>query len=383
MLNETQKHTLRSILIQHLEDVQELSKDSPQDALTALKTITDNEVYKDNKDNIIKWTVEDCVDNLRNILSHPYPQNVYKRNSFQVADGDPAMSYYHDENGEVKQEPSGLLGLTIQNDKTAEAVTGNDVVRYVHEMIENEREIYQVRQEEREKAKAEFEQEQKKHLQKIQQLKEDKRSSDKKLEQLTEQVNELLANIETKKKKIKKMKEDVHYSFEDIVFMNKKDIINSKSIQYYESLHNKIKNANVWFHFRYPVIGRALVYLDADPDLTRLFNDHHFDNHGNNIIDKIAEQLEKHPDLIEKVEVKYGGKTLSADILSQLKIAEVKKDNSVTKYLMNLIKYSFGKGRHPGAYQSQECENVGDGCSNNSHIENVEQNRGKSVAIRT
>jgi len=140
-LNETQKNIIEGVLAFNFDELDELN--FPIEVLDAMisPSIPEEESFSHPK-------IRGIIEKIRDILSHPCPQNRYIGDPSAASgqdDGIIGNEVFFWENGfgsTVKHEQRGLLGLTARNDSTALPVTKEAVVSYIHALIRKKRAEY-------------------------------------------------------------------------------------------------------------------------------------------------------------------------------------------------------------------------------------------------
>jgi hypothetical protein len=131
-LNGTQKNLIEGTLSFPLEDIAALESSEATKALNAIiqEHISLEEIaYFQAKD---VWS---SIKMIRDILSHPCPQNRTESYPYFGTPSNPNNIVYKNSSGNAAEEPKGLLCLTAKNDVTAPAVTKEAVVDYIHSLI--------------------------------------------------------------------------------------------------------------------------------------------------------------------------------------------------------------------------------------------------------
>lgn len=153
MLNNTQRQILNVTFEYFFDDiVDELAEDklklSPSEQLNlsslGIAAITDDDIYKKKSEEFKKLGILGYIDDARKILIHPCPQNRSTGSPYLGSIGCDANGckngrVYYEPNGHgkgIKDEPQGILGLTGQNDNTAEPIGKVDVVQHVKLLVE-------------------------------------------------------------------------------------------------------------------------------------------------------------------------------------------------------------------------------------------------------
>lgn len=157
MLNEFQQQVLQCVVNSITLNIVESDHVSTQHAILALRSVRNNALYTTYHSLLesLDLLVEQ-IDRLREIYSHPCPQNPHV--------GCPYLGYGDDGYDECADEvvlstgeqgstiirmKRGLLGLTSLNDTTTVAVTKRDVINYVGRLLDTELvRLYQLNAEE-------------------------------------------------------------------------------------------------------------------------------------------------------------------------------------------------------------------------------------------
>ncbi|MES2356148.1 MAG: hypothetical protein V4568_17440, partial [Pseudomonadota bacterium] len=138
-LNETQKNILEGTLNYLLGDVSEFNNKSHAYKVLELMS-SPNSMSLSEKNKLQQWDVLGEVEQIREILAHPNPQN--RSVSYPYIGQEPGMALSYPYGAEhieanLQREPLGLLGLTASNDDTALPVTKADVTEYIIKEINN------------------------------------------------------------------------------------------------------------------------------------------------------------------------------------------------------------------------------------------------------
>ncbi|MBI3231938.1 MAG: hypothetical protein HYZ51_02565, partial [Candidatus Doudnabacteria bacterium] len=115
-----------------------------------------------------------------------------------------------------------------------------------------------------------------------------------------------------------------------------------------------IQKGVVRFDFNGRWHDHTFCYLDVDPDISRLFQERHFDYNGHNLIEDLQKSLQANPKLIQAVSLtqKDLHTKISSEILTSIQITFPHPgQDPVIHYLSACICYSFGQGSFPGEYQ--------------------------------
>lgn len=133
-LNGTQKNIIEGTLSFYFDTIDELK---PKTAIKALYAMLQPDM--DEKDIILfkEKEVFDIINTVREILSHPYPQN-RSENGVYIEDlYDTDIIAYKDNDAKLAFEFKGLLSLTARDSETTLHVTTNAVVTYINSLIRN------------------------------------------------------------------------------------------------------------------------------------------------------------------------------------------------------------------------------------------------------
>jgi tetratricopeptide (TPR) repeat protein len=131
MLNEIQKQLLSNLFKTYILDKLEEST-----AYNTLCALTNDSIFNQHKKTFERLHILENIEYFRNILQHPYPQNVAVSQEDVPSD---SVVKYRDFKGNFIIEPKGILGLTSLNDDTVtEPVTRRDVFNFIHSIIEKE-----------------------------------------------------------------------------------------------------------------------------------------------------------------------------------------------------------------------------------------------------
>ena len=131
-LNGTQRNIIEGLLKDYIDDILALNQ---SDAIKALQAVIAENVLAEEKALFEKQDIWADVAFIREILTHPCPQNRAVSYPYFGAPSDPSMVVYKDSDGNVAFEQKGLLGLTARNDSTAPPVSKEAVVIYIHELV--------------------------------------------------------------------------------------------------------------------------------------------------------------------------------------------------------------------------------------------------------
>jgi hypothetical protein len=131
-LNGTQKSIIESVLSTYLDNILMFNK---SEALYALSVVYQEKISVDEQEILTKQNIWEDVLFINQILMHPCPQNrVVNYAYFGSSDLDTIV--YKDQNGKPAFEKKGLLGLTVWNDPNTTSVIKEDVVQYIHQLID-------------------------------------------------------------------------------------------------------------------------------------------------------------------------------------------------------------------------------------------------------
>ena len=132
-INETQKNiiesTLNLMLFDYLEDI------DPTTVVHVLNAVTESNLSDAISQSLISLNLYESVKQIRDILSHPCPQNRTENYPYFGAPEDSNRVVYKDKNGRAAFETRGLLSLTARNDDTATPITREATIRVVLELI--------------------------------------------------------------------------------------------------------------------------------------------------------------------------------------------------------------------------------------------------------
>jgi tetratricopeptide (TPR) repeat protein len=135
MLNNTQKQIMEATFQYLFDGIKE--NVTYEQAILGLKAITDDDVYQAEQIMLTNAGIKESVDQVRHIYRHPSPHTRAHGNPSMPQE--PGIVVWRDQlTHQTRQEPLGLLGLTAQNDNTAELVTARDVKEYIHVLINQE-----------------------------------------------------------------------------------------------------------------------------------------------------------------------------------------------------------------------------------------------------
>jgi Flp pilus assembly protein TadD len=135
MLNNTQKQIMEATFQYFFDEIK--GNVTYEQAILGLKAITDDTLYQAQQTLLTSIGIKETVDQVRRIYHHPSPHTRYPGNPSMAQE--PGMVVWLDPfTHQIRREPLGLLGLTAQNDNTAEPVTARDVREYVHILINQE-----------------------------------------------------------------------------------------------------------------------------------------------------------------------------------------------------------------------------------------------------
>lgn len=143
-INGTQKNIIETIFIFYFEQITELP---PRDAITAFKSITTETIPDSDIEQFKKQDIWECIEQARNIIFHPCPQNRSIDYPYFCPPLDSTMVVYKNTDGKPALEKKGVLNLTVHNDKDT-SITKEAVVDYVQVLINAEI----VKQEKKERA---------------------------------------------------------------------------------------------------------------------------------------------------------------------------------------------------------------------------------------
>jgi hypothetical protein len=139
-INATQKNIIEGTFRQMFDSIAELK---PSDAIKALKAIISKDFFDKVEEQLEKQGILECVQQAREILTHPHPQNRSTSNPYLGKPWDSTLVVYKDNNGKPAFEKQGLLSLTARNDNET-SVTREAVVDYIHELVNEEINRYQL-----------------------------------------------------------------------------------------------------------------------------------------------------------------------------------------------------------------------------------------------
>ncbi len=133
-INETQKNAIEGTLRFIFDTIAELT---PLNAIQALKAIIAPVLSEAKSERLERQDVLDCVQQVREILSHPSPQNRSTNYPYFGEPRDPTIVVYKDLHGKPAFEKKGLLSLTaLDNEDTS--VTKEAVDNYIHQLVDTE-----------------------------------------------------------------------------------------------------------------------------------------------------------------------------------------------------------------------------------------------------
>lgn len=135
-LNPEQQYEVKSILAMYLDDL----TDGVPNSLTirALElALSTNEVTPNLLAKFIEINIWETIKQIRNILSHPYPQNRSTNYPYFQEPADHEMVVFKDEHGRPAFEKKGLLSLTAKDDEKSK-ITREGVCHFVKSQIQVE-----------------------------------------------------------------------------------------------------------------------------------------------------------------------------------------------------------------------------------------------------
>lgn len=133
-INGTQKCIIESTLKFVFDAISELKA---RDAIRALKLMIFSKISKYEINWLKKQNIWDYISQVRDILSHPCPQNRSTNYPYFGKPADHTMVVYKDDNGKPAFEKKGLLSLTARNDSNT-SITKEAVTNFIHKLINEE-----------------------------------------------------------------------------------------------------------------------------------------------------------------------------------------------------------------------------------------------------
>jgi hypothetical protein len=133
-INETQKNIIQALFDFWLDEIYKLQKDN---AIKALKAISQDSISNQDIEFLERIKIWDIVKQIRQIYTHPAPQNRSEDNPYLHLHPNRFMVVYKDAQGNYAFEQRGLLSLSARNDNTAPPINKESTIKYIQFLLDD------------------------------------------------------------------------------------------------------------------------------------------------------------------------------------------------------------------------------------------------------